>query len=646
MKNYVSVTLTMINVTILSITLLIIAGKALAVSHHDEIAKTPTSNIETFTVTGTYIPDTTLHGRIPKVRLSATDIAASATNSFADVLRGVAGIDIFEQGGAGGLTFLSIRGGDPNFVVIIIDGVKVNDPTNSRGGAFDLGTLDPALIEQIDIFYGGFSTLYGSDALAGVINITTKDVEDGKLGQVSLKAGTNDVFGTNLHVGLKLADIARASLSASYQNADNSTFGSAFSRKEVIGTIKSVEHTKSQWQLGSFYAQGQAHTLPEDSGGDRLAVIRQPEKRDYSQHNLSALYKTELIKRMNVSFNSAWSKRTEQNTNPGIAAGLLDAVPAIDSKTNYKRLDVNTHINYLVSLKVNMAIGLAYSDENGSMDSVIDFGFPVPALYTLTRKTKSIYAEFGLDPSNSLHITAGFRHDNAETLSVTTNRLIGRYQMNKQLMLSMQYSEGFKLPSFFALGHPLVGNSNLKPERSKNYDLSIDGHLINDNLLMRLSIYDNTFTDLIDFDPIAFTNINRSKISAKGTEVSITFNSTKQITIAGQLSYNKIDTFDETTVMRRRPEWKGSLQINYSPLEALALMARFTINDDYFDSSVATGMVTMNGSNQVDMSATWHANSSSKVRLNINNLFDNNAEQAVGFKNIGRNVMFTFSNHF
>jgi outer membrane cobalamin receptor len=75
-------------------------------------------------------------------------------------------------------------------------------------------------------------------------------------------------------------------------------------------------------------------------------------------------------------------------------------------------------------------------------------------------------------------------------------------------------------------------------------------------------------------------------------------------------------------------------------------MARLTINEDYFDSSVPTGMVTMNGSNQVDMSATWHTNIYNKVRLNINNLFDNNAEQAVGFENIGRNVMLTLSNNF
>ncbi|MDX2368368.1 MAG: TonB-dependent receptor, partial [Colwellia sp.] len=347
-----------------------------------------------------------------------------------------------------------------------------------------------------------------------------------------------------------------------------------------------------------------------------------------------------------VAFTSAWSKRIEANSNPGIASGALDPVPAIDSKTNYKRLDVSAHASYHFSSQTSMVIGLAYSDENGSMDSIIDFGFPVPALYTLTRKTESIYAEFGLDPTDELQITAGIRHDNADTLSVTTNRLIGRYHINDKVILSMQYSEGFKLPSFFALGHPFVGNPDLKPERSKNYDLSIEGRLIKDKLTSRVSIYDNTFSDLIDFDPVAFTNVNRDKISAKGAEMSLTFNATKQLNIAGQVSYNKIDTFDTDTVMRRRPEWKGSFQANYSPLETLSLMARLTINDDYFDSSIPTAMITMNGSNQVDMSATWQANSSMNLRLNVNNILDNKTEQAIGFENTGRNVMITLSNHF
>ena len=142
-------------------------------------------DIENITVEGTHIENSVLMGAIPSITINKETIDALATNSIADVLRGEAGIDISKQGGAGGLTFLSIRGGDPNFVVILIDGVKVNDPTNSRGGAFDLASIDPALVESIQVFYGGFSSVYGTDALSGVVSIKTKGFQPGEIGQAS-----------------------------------------------------------------------------------------------------------------------------------------------------------------------------------------------------------------------------------------------------------------------------------------------------------------------------------------------------------------------------------------------------------------------------------------------------------------------------
>ncbi len=632
--------------TLTSLIAAIVTSSLCIAAPQNNMSQTDTDKIETFTVTGTYLPDTTTNGRIAKITISSEEIATLATNSIADVLRGLPGIDVIEQGGVGGLTFLSIRGGDPNFVAIIIDGVKVNDPTNSRGGAFDLGTLDPAIIEQIEVFYGGFSTLHGSDALAGMLSITIKGAQAGHLGYLSVKAGTANVRGANLHLATNFNDIAQLSLNASFQDNDNSHFGGAFNRTEVSGTLKPVAQSESQWQIATFYAKGQAQMFPEDSGGDRLAVISSPEKREFSQQNISAGYKKNLTNSVALNFNSAWSQRKEDDSHPGIAPGVLDGVPAINSQTSYQRLDLNASGSFLFSSNASIALGLAYSDEAGAMNSIIDFGAPVPAAYTLKRNTESIFAELGIDPTSSLSITTGLRHDNSEHSSIMTKRLIARYQLGKTMMVSMQYSEGFKLPSFFALAHPFVGNDALKPERSENYDLSIKADFLNKKLMAQLSIYDNTFSDLVDFDPVAFTNVNRSKVRANGAELSVAYTPTEQFNLAGQVSYNNIDALDANTVLRRRPVWKGSLQLNYSPLEALALMTRLSSNDDYFDSSIPTSMVTVKGYSQVDMSATWLLTPQMSLRFNVTNVFDNTAEQSIGFANMGRNCMFTFSTRF
>ena len=93
---------------------------------------------------------------------------------LADVLRRVAGIHVDSVGGRGGTGSLYMRGADPNYTLVLVDGVRVNDPTNARGGSFDFSTLDIADVERVEIARGPYSAVYGGDALGGVINIVTR----------------------------------------------------------------------------------------------------------------------------------------------------------------------------------------------------------------------------------------------------------------------------------------------------------------------------------------------------------------------------------------------------------------------------------------------------------------------------------------
>ena len=603
-------------------------------------------NIEVFQVTGSHINATDLSEGIPNITLTSKDIQALAANSFADVLRGLPGVDISQQGGMSGLTFLSIRGGDPNFVTVLINGVKVNDPTNSRGGAFDLGTLDPSIIEKVDIFYGSFSTVYGSDALAGVLSIQTKQTEGERTIAASAKTGNHGAKGASVNIGLPIGDIANFNISGSWQDGDNSTFGDAFARKELISTIKSNQDAKTQWHISGFYAQGEGQYFPEDSGGDRLAVISTPETRDYSQTNIAARIRHPFSDKLNVTIDGSSSTRKEQLSSPGIAQGILDSVPSIDSDTDYQRTDISSTVNYQFSEQVSSAVGLTFTDEEGGMRSVIDFGVLIPADYSLDRQTKSAFAEVAIKPSQTSSIIAGIRHDKTDMLSVSTKRILANLQLHQNTKVSAQYSEGFKLPSFFSLGHPLAGNSELRPEQSKNIELSVSQLAIQKALSTRLSIYQNTYTDLVDFDPEAFTSVNRSKVRVRGAEISSSYDPSNDLNLMAQISYTNINTFEPDLNLRRRPKYKGSMKASYQVIPALNLTARYTINDGYFDSSVPTGALELDGFNQLDVSAHWQTQGNIAWRLHINNLLDSDHEQAIGFSNTGPNITARISTQF
>lgn len=601
------------------------------------------NDIEVFEVTGSHFNVTNMANPLPSVTLSEQEIKALAPNSFADVLRGLPGVDISQQGGMSGLTFLSIRGGDPNFVTVLIDGVKVNDPTNSRGGAFDLGTLDPNVIEKVEVFYGSYSSVYGSDALAGVISIQTKRAEQEPSANATVKLGNHAAKGASLYIGLPVDDFADLNLSASWQDGDASEFGDAFQRKALIASMQSNNDSDTQWNLSGFYTQGEGQYFPEDSGGDRLAVIRTPESRDYTQSNLATQIYHSWSEKLKLTLDAAYSKREEILLNPGIAEGQLDAIPPIDSDTFYKRIDINAVANYQFSDTVIGALGLTLSEEDGGMQSVIDFGVLIDADYSIDRTTNSIFAEVDVKPSTNSNVSVGLRHDKTDLLSVYSKRMLANIRVSKATELSGQYSEGFKLPSFYALGHPLVGNSELQPERSKNIELSVNQQLKPKTLSTKFSIYQNTYKNLVDFDPEAFTNVNRSKIRIRGAELSAIYQVSDKLNLNAQISYTDVNTFDPAINLRRRPDYKGSVRSTYQHSPNLSFTARYSINGDFYDSSIPTGSIELDGFDQLDLSAHWQMRDNFEWRLHLSNALDSQHEEAVGFVNTGPQVTLSLS---
>ena len=127
-------------------------------------------------------------------------------------------------------------------------------------------------------------------------------------------------------------------------------------------------------------------------------------------------------------------------------------------------------------------------------------------------------------------------------------------------------------------------------------------------------------------------------VETKGTEVSLSYKVNEELNISGQVSYNKINTANSEIKLRRRPELKGSLAVNYQPNEFYSLNARITMNDTYYDSSIPTGLVEMNSYSRIDVSGAWFVTKDITLRLNVNNLLDDSYEEAIGFRNMGQNI--------
>src|SRR6266702_4040490 len=110
--------------------------------------------------------------------IDAQTIQARNPGSIVDLLRDLPGAFVQQSGGRGSVVSLFTRGAKPNFTLVLLDGVKANDPTNTRGGSYDFSTLDLNDIERIEFVRGPASAIYGSDAVGGVINIISRRGSD------------------------------------------------------------------------------------------------------------------------------------------------------------------------------------------------------------------------------------------------------------------------------------------------------------------------------------------------------------------------------------------------------------------------------------------------------------------------------------
>ena len=128
-------------------------------------------------VTGSRLPGEPFERPFPSTLITGESLDTSINPTLSDALRFVPGLNLVEDGSPGGRSQLSLRGLDPNHVVVLVDGVRLNDPTNSRGGSFDPTTLALVDIERVEIVRGPLSSIHGADALAGVIQIVTRGVE-------------------------------------------------------------------------------------------------------------------------------------------------------------------------------------------------------------------------------------------------------------------------------------------------------------------------------------------------------------------------------------------------------------------------------------------------------------------------------------
>ncbi|QDS95161.1 Vitamin B12 transporter BtuB precursor [Roseimaritima multifibrata] len=524
--------------------------------------------------------------------ISREAIRNTGQASVAAVLRSVPGLDVVSQGGPGQQTSVFMRGANSNQTKVMLDGMPMNDP-GSPGRGFDFSTLTVDEVERIEVLRGPQSTLYGSDAIGGVINIITRKggepitVVSSEGGSFSSSRTTARTAGGN--------DRLYYALGGSYN--DTNGFSAAalppgnteadFYRN---GTISGRLGWQATEQLAVDIV---ARHTDSDTGTDGF-----PPPTFTLQDDLSSLEQVSTVMRAQATWTTAdgiWSHRLGSGYSEFERTFFSDFGGTFYGRTG--RLDWQ-----------NDLLLVDQEDVRWQLTSGIDFLEEVARNDTVPQARQGNlagYFQTNIDLNDRLFLGAGARWDDySRAGSAFTYRITGRYNATEATALHGAIGTGFRAPALDEL-LGLVGNPLLNPEQSKGWEAGVQQRLLDQQITLDATYFRNDFNDLIqfEFDPLApgpfgGTLQNVKQALASGVELTSLWALTDETTLFA--NYTFTDTRDRSTgdPLLRRPKNKWAFGFSrYYPnnranvtLQALYVGDRTdvgTVLDDYWFVNLA-----------------------------------------------------------
>lgn len=568
--------------------------------------------------------------------ITAAEIEQSGQITVAEVLRDRAGVDVVQSGGTGSTTTLFMRGAEADYTLFLIDGVEMNDPI-STGRGYNLEHLTAGDIERIEILRGPQSTLYGSDAISGVVNIITRrgagrpafsaSAQGGALGTVQSSAGLRG--GADLyHYAIDGAlfnnrGISTASAAAGNTEKDgyrNATVSGRFGLKPMPGLA---------FDLTARYTDGRTDT---DNGGGAGG----------DDPNRTAIYK-QLFVRPSATL-KLWSDRWVQTIGYGL--------------TNHNRRDNNpTDVNQTQAASsvfdsrihkvdwqntaflhewTTLVFGAETEQEQGSSVSA----GPFPSTFAKqTARMTGAYLQNQFQYRGMLFAAVGVRADHHSRFgSKITYRIApGLFIERTGTRFKGTYGTGFKAPSLFQL-FSAFGDPSLKAGTSTGWDIGVEQYAWANRLSTGVTYFNNTFDNMVGFDNNTFTYNNIFRAETKGVEW---FGRAEPLPgTALQVHYTFTDTEDKSTglALVRRPRHKTRIQANHTINGhinfnlAVRLVGARAVNDF---SSFPSKRVSLDGYQAVHLTASYRVVPRIQLFGRIDNLFDRAYEEVLGFGTAG-----------
>lgn len=508
-----------------------------------------TDTLETITVTSATKTEQSIKDVISNIDvITAEDIEARKFKTVTEALNTIPGIQVSPSGGIGQQTSVFLRGMDSNKTLVLIDGIRLNDPTGLSGANFEHLMIND--IERIEVIKGAQSSIWGADASAGVINIITKSAQKGTHGNASVEYGKYNTKTSKATISHKNENFD-AKLSA--LRVDTDGFSAMMPRGEKAKKYEDdgYENTTADLKLGYNFNENNRISTSYEIIDTKVDYDNSPNSNDKAKtktHLASVNYEN----KNDIAITNVYANYTDITRE--YSYGNFDG--------SVKEYGVKSTVPYLSETSF-ITIGTDYKEFEHKND--LDKQYDNKAIYiTNTNKffdDKTIFTE-------SLRYDKYSDFDNKATGKVGIKQYIV-----DELNISSNYGTGYNVPTIYQLFEPAgmwgnVGNPDLQPEKTKGYDVGLEYKGFS------ITYFDTKVNNMIGYGN-GYENIEGDS-KLKGTEIAYKNSVTEDIFL--NLNYTNLSAKNaDKEYLARRAKDKVGFGVDYYGLKDF----HFNINGEY-----------------------------------------------------------------
>ncbi|NJS14198.1 MAG: TonB-dependent receptor, partial [Sphingopyxis sp.] len=467
------------------------------------------------------------------------DSLQSAT--ITDALRTLPSVAVAQRGPVGSQTSVFLRGGNSAQTLVLVDGVRINDPS-SPNGAFDFGALQVGNFGRIEVLRGANSVIWGSQAIGGVISLTSLTPTDALAVHAVAEGGQAETIRTSANVS-GTSGALRGSFGGGWYRTrgisalTGGTERDGYDAVNANGRLEIALGDNAAVDLRGFYNRGRIeYDSPFGLGADALPESRNRQFTGYIGAR-AALFNGKFVNRIAYTRSDIARRGTD---------------PVAFSFNNFLISGSVDRFTYQGEWNAAASVALVFGAEHEETRTSTSFE-GAPATLADNQVTGG-YAQLILRPLTGLTFTGGVRHDDYSDYGAkTTLATNAAFTPNDgTTLIRASYAEGFRAPTL-SEGQPPFGNPALRPETAKNLDIGIEQKFLDGRAALGVTWFRRTSDDLIAFSFATFRSENIDRARAHGVEIELALAPDRPGRCARQLVAGRCDQ-----PLARRAAWQAA----------------------------------------------------------------------------------------